>query len=128
MAAMTITSTPLPAHSGEPVHRPWGWYATVTEVPGYKIKRIHVNPGQQISLQRHRQRAEHWVVVQGLAQVTLGERSMQLGVGEHCDIACTQVHRLANPGPQELEIVEVQLGEYLSEDDIERLRDDYGRA
>ena len=107
--------------------RPWGWYETVSEVAGNKIKRIGVNPGQQISLQRHHQRAEHWVVVQGTAQVTLGERVFDLSHGGHCDIALGQVHRLANRTTAPVEIVEVQFGTYLGEDDIERLQDDYGR-
>jgi mannose-6-phosphate isomerase-like protein (cupin superfamily) len=111
----------------ERTQRPWGWYETVSEVAGNKIKRIGVSPGQQISLQRHRQRAEHWVVVQGTAQVTLGERVFDLGVGGHCDIALGQVHRLANRTTTPVEIVEVQFGAYLGEDDIERLQDDYGR-
>ena len=107
--------------------RPWGWYETVSEGTGHKIKRIGVHPGQQISLQRHHQRAEHWVVVQGTAQVTLGERVFELPLGGHCDIALGQVHRLANRTALPLEIVEVQFGSYLGEDDIERLQDDYGR-
>ena len=114
-------------HSIERTQRPWGWFETVSEVAGNKIKRIGVNPGQQISLQRHHQRAEHWVVVQGTAQVTLGERVFELGVGGHCDIALGQLHRLANLTQEAVEIVEVQFGAYLGEDDIERLQDDYGR-
>jgi mannose-6-phosphate isomerase-like protein (cupin superfamily) len=108
--------------------RPWGWYETVCEMPGNKIKRIGVNPGQQISLQRHRQRAEHWVVVQGTAHVTLDQRTFDLGMGGHCDIALGQAHRIANRTDQLVEIVEVQFGVYLGEDDIERLQDDYGRT
>lgn len=111
----------------ERTHRPWGWFETVSEVPGHKIKRIGVGPGQQISLQRHRQRAEHWVVVQGQALVTLGTQQQTLAVGQSCDIALGQVHRLANPTAAWVEIVEVQFGDYLGEDDIERLQDDYGR-
>ena len=108
--------------------RPWGWYETVSEAPGNKIKRIGVNPGQQLSLQRHRQRAEHWVVVQGTAHVTLGEQVFDLPPGGHCDIALGQVHRIANRTSAPVEIVEVQFGSYLGEDDIERLQDDYGRT
>ena len=107
--------------------RPWGWYETVSEVSGNKIKRIGVNPGQQISLQRHHQRSEHWVVVQGTAHVTLDERQFELPTGGHCDIALGQVHRISNRTQQLVEIVEVQFGSYLGEDDIERLQDDYGR-
>ena len=107
--------------------RPWGWYETVSEAPGHKIKRIGVLPGQQISLQKHLSRSEHWVVVQGQARVTLDERVFALTVGQHCDIALGQVHRLGNPTDAALEIVEVQFGAYLGEDDIVRLGDDYGR-
>ncbi|RFO97460.1 mannose-6-phosphate isomerase [Rhodoferax lacus] len=121
-----MTSTTR-THTIERTQRPWGWFETVSEVAGNKIKRIGVNPGQQISLQRHHRRAEHWVVVQGTAQVTLGERVFELGVGGHCDIALGQVHRLANLTQEAVEIVEVQFGAYLGEDDIERLQDDYGR-
>lgn len=107
--------------------RPWGWFETVSETPGTKIKRIGVLAGQQISLQRHSRRSEHWVVVQGQATVTLGQEVLSLGVGQSCDIAVGQVHRLANQTDSLVEIVEVQFGSYLSEDDIERLQDDYGR-
>ena len=111
----------------ERTSRPWGWFETVSEVAGNKIKRIGVNPGQQISLQRHHQRTEHWVVVQGTALVTLDDRQFELPMGGHCDIALGQVHRIANRTQHLVEIVEVQFGSYLGEDDIERLQDDYGR-
>jgi len=112
----------------ERITRPWGWYETVSEVAGHKIKRIGVLPGQQLSLQKHHQRAEHWVVVQGTARVTLDERVFDLQEGQHCDIALGQVHRLTNQTDQPVEIVEVQFGNYLGEDDIVRLSDDYGRS
>jgi mannose-6-phosphate isomerase len=108
--------------------RPWGWYETVFEAPGHKVKRIGVKPGQRISLQRHRQRAEHWVVVLGSATVTVGDSTRVLRVGEHVDIALGDVHRLTNETTSAVEIVEVQFGAYLGEDDIERLQDDYGRG
>ena len=115
----------------ETIHRtlrPWGWFETLSEVPGSKIKRIGVLPGQQLSLQKHRHRAEHWVVVQGTAHVTLDDQVFDLQVGQHCDIALGQVHRIANRSSDALvEIVEVQFGAYLGEDDIIRLSDDYGR-
>ena len=107
--------------------RPWGWYETVSEVPGNKIKRIGVLPGQKISLQKHLQRAEHWVVVLGTAEVTVGDRVLSMKSGEHIDIALGEVHRLANHTADMVEIVEVQFGAYLGEDDIVRLQDDYGR-
>lgn len=110
------------------VERPWGWFETVSEAPGHKIKRIGVLPSEQISLQKHGQRAEHWVVVRGMAHVTLDGLGFDLSAGQHCDIAVGQVHRLANRTDAPLEIVEVQFGDYLGEDDIVRLSDDYGRA
>ncbi len=123
MQPTPVATTPL-----KRTQRPWGWYETVSEVPGNKIKRIGVLPGQQISLQKHYQRAEHWVVVQGTARVTLDAQTFDLTQGQHCDIALGQVHRLANLTKDPLEIVEVQFGAYLGEDDIVRLSDDYGRA
>jgi mannose-6-phosphate isomerase-like protein (cupin superfamily) len=107
--------------------RPWGWFETVSEAPGFKIKRIGVLQGQQLSLQNHRYRSEHWVVVQGVATVTLDERVFELAEGQSCDIALGQIHRLANHTEGPVEIVEVQFGSYLGEDDIVRFSDDYGR-
>lgn len=120
-----------PSSASEPTdrtQRPWGWFETLSEVPGHKVKRIRVLPGQQISLQKHHQRAEHWVVVQGQAHVSIGSRALDLGVGQHVDIAQGELHRLANLTQAPLEIVEVQFGTYLGEDDIERMSDDYGRT
>jgi mannose-1-phosphate guanylyltransferase/mannose-6-phosphate isomerase len=111
----------------ERTERPWGWYETVSEVAGNKVKRIRVHPGQQLSLQKHHQRAEHWVVVLGTARITLDERQFDLQPGQACDIAVGQVHRLANLTTEAVEIVEVQFGNYLGEDDIVRLEDNYGR-
>lgn len=108
--------------------RPWGWFETLSDVPGHKVKRIRVLPGQQISLQRHRRRAEHWVVVLGQARISIGTEALDLGVGQHVDIALGESHRLANLTQDPIEIVEVQFGDYLGEDDIERLSDDYGRT
>jgi len=111
--------------------RPWGWYESVSsvssQIEGIKLKRIGVLPGQQISLQKHQHRREHWVVLQGVARVTLEDQIFDLKPGEHCDIAIGQVHRLANLTSHLVEILEVQMGDYLSEDDIIRLQDDYGR-
>lgn len=110
------------------VERPWGWYETISDVPGSKVKRIHVNAGHKLSLQQHHWRAEHWVVVQGVAVVTLDDREFELTVGEHCKIAQMQPHRLENRTDRSLEIIEVQIGQHLSEGDIVRLKDSYGRA
>ena len=123
-AATATHATP----SFERTLRPWGWYETLTEAPGYKVKRIGVAPGQQLSLQKHHQRAEHWVGVVGAGRVTVGDRTLDLLPGQHVDIAVGEIHRLANPGPGPLEIIEVQFGAYLGEDDIVRLQDVYGRA
>lgn len=96
-------------------------------MPGHLVKRIRVHAGQQISLQKHVHRAEHWLVVAGTAHVTVGERVFDLEVGEHVDIPAGVVHRIANRTQQSLEIIEVQLGAVLLESDIVRLQDDYGR-
>jgi mannose-1-phosphate guanylyltransferase/mannose-6-phosphate isomerase len=109
------------------VHRPWGWYDSVEEDDGFKVKRIHVHPKATLSLQKHQHRAEHWVVVRGTAEVTIGD-SVQILTENHATfITLGAVHRLANPGDGPLEIIEVQLGSYLGEDDIVRLQDKYGR-
>ena len=118
-------ASPLQAERTE---RPWGWFATLAEWRGCKVKRICVLPGRQISLQCHRHRAEHWIVTCGIATVAVGDRVTDLCVGQHVDIAVGVVHRLANSTAQDLEIVELQLGDLLDEDDIERLQDDYGRV
>jgi mannose-6-phosphate isomerase-like protein (cupin superfamily) len=112
----------------ERTERPWGWFETISEVPGNKVKRLHVAPGQALSLQKHLRRSEHWVVVSGQARVTLGERELDMLPGQHIDIALGQVHRLASLGTQAVEVIEVQFGDYLGEDDIVRLGDDYGRV
>ena len=117
---------PTPIHTRE--DRPWGWYEVIGETPGSKIKRIHVLPGHKLSLQKHRQREEHWVVTMGTARVVIGESERDMGTGQHCQIAKNEVHRLENRTGEALEIVEVQIGDYLGEDDITRLADSYGRA
>ena len=110
------------------VHRPWGWYDSIDEGERFKVKRIQVKPGASLSLQRHQMRAEHWVVVKGIAEVTQGDQVMRLHENQSTYIEIGQVHRLSNPGTEILEIIEVQSGSYLGEDDIERLDDGYGRA
>jgi mannose-1-phosphate guanylyltransferase/mannose-6-phosphate isomerase len=110
------------------VHRPWGWYDSIDSGSRFQVKRIVVNPGGQLSLQMHHHRAEHWIVVKGTAEVTNGERTFLLGENESTYIPLGHVHRLANPGKVPLEIIEVQSGSYLGEDDIVRFEDTYGRA
>jgi len=109
------------------VHRPWGWYDSIDEHCRFKVKRIMVKPGEGLSLQMHKHRAEHWVVVSGIAEVTKGDQVFRLAENQSTFIAQGQVHRLSNPGAVPLEIIEVQSGEYLGEDDIVRLDDRYGR-
>lgn len=110
------------------VYRPWGKYTCVDSGPGYQIKRISVQPGGQLSLQRHQQRAEHWVVIAGTAEVTNNQQTFTLQANQSAYIPQGGIHRLSNPGDLPLELIEVQSGEYLGEDDIERLEDVYGRA
>ena len=109
------------------VARPWGSYDTIDTGERFKVKRIQVNPGASLSLQRHAKRAEHWVVVKGVAEVTCGEKVITLHENESTYIPLGETHRLSNPGKAPLEIIEVQSGVYLGEDDIERLEDSYGR-
>jgi mannose-1-phosphate guanylyltransferase/mannose-6-phosphate isomerase len=110
------------------VHRPWGWYDSIDEGDRFKVKRIQVKPGASLSLQKHQQRAEHWVVVKGTAEVICGEKTITLTENQSTYIPLGEVHRLTNPGTIPLEIIEVQSGGYLGEDDIERFEDTYGRA
>jgi len=110
------------------VFRPWGSYTVLEEGPGYKVKRVTVNPGGRLSLQLHHQRSEHWVVIAGTARVTCGRRVFALRVGESTGIPKETRHRLENTGPETLHIIEVQNGPYLGEDDIVRFQDDYGRT
>jgi mannose-1-phosphate guanylyltransferase/mannose-6-phosphate isomerase len=110
------------------VHRPWGSYTVLEEGPGYKVKRVTVNPGGRLSLQMHHKRSEHWVVIAGTARVTRGEDLFDLTVGQSTAIPVETKHRLENPGQETLHIIEVQNGPYLGEDDIVRFKDDYGRT
>lgn len=109
------------------VCRPWGWYDSIDEGDRFKVKRIQVAPGASLSLQKHYHRAEHWVVVKGTAEVTCGEKVLTLTENQSTYIPLGEVHRLANPGKTPLEIIEVQSGSYLGEDDIVRFEDKYGR-
>jgi len=109
------------------VYRPWGSFEAIDQGPRFQVKRIVVDPGKKLSLQRHQHRAEHWVVVNGQAQVTVGEETFILEENQSTYIPPGTIHRLANPKDRPLEIIEVQSGDYLGEDDIERLEDDYNR-
>ncbi len=110
------------------VHRPWGWYDSIDEGGRFKVKRIQVKPGASLSLQKHHHRAEHWVVVSGTAEITNGSKVLLLTENQSTYIPLGEVHRLANPGTIPLEIIEVQSGSYLGEDDIVRFEDTYGRT
>jgi len=109
------------------VHRPWGWYDSLDEGGRFKVKRIMVKPKASLSLQKHHHRAEHWIVVNGTAEITNGDKILTLTENQSTYIPLGEVHRLANPGTIPLEIIEVQSGTYLGEDDIVRLEDQYGR-
>jgi len=110
------------------VNRPWGAYEGIDSGERFQVKRITVNPGASLSLQRHRQRAEHWVVVRGTARIVCGEDILVRTANQSVYIPIGTLHRLENPGTDLLEIIEVQTGSYLGEDDIERLEDNYGRG
>ena len=109
------------------VFRPWGSYDSIDSADGFQVKRLIVNPGAVLSRQKHARRAEHWVVVRGKAQITRNDEVFDLGVNESTYIAIGDVHRIANPFDAPVHIIEVQCGDYLGEDDIVRLEDDYGR-
>jgi len=108
--------------------RPWGSYEVLEEAPTFKVKRIEVLPGKRLSYQKHAQRAEHWFVVAGTAKVTLDGSELTVRTGEAIDISIGTAHRVENPGEENLIFIEVQRGNYLGEDDIVRLEDDFGRT
>jgi mannose-6-phosphate isomerase len=108
--------------------RPWGTFTVLDEGDNFKVKRIEVLPGKRLSYQKHTQRAEHWVVVEGTAKVTLDDGDITVQAGEAIDIPIGSAHRVENPGDELLVFIEVQRGSYLGEDDIIRLQDDFGRA
>ncbi len=110
------------------VHRPWGWYDSIDNGPRHQVKRIMVKPGASLSLQMHHHRAEHWIVVSGTAEIVNGDKTILLTENQSTYIPLGQTHRLANPGKVPLEIIEVQSGSYLGEDDIVRFEDTYGRT
>ena len=109
-------------------HRPWGFFETLNIGPRFQVKLLHVKPGGTLSMQMHHHRSEHWVVVQGTARVTIDGREKLVGENESVYIVATQWHRLENPGKVPLELIEVQIGTYLGEDDIIRSDDIYHRA
>lgn len=108
--------------------RPWGSFTVLDEGEGYKVKRIEVLPGRRLSYQKHSQRSEHWMVVQGSGSVSLDDRSIIVRAGDAVDIPVGAAHRIENSSDRPLVFIEIQRGAYLGEDDIIRLQDDFGRV
>jgi len=123
-----MTSTKEVNIIGKTYHRPWGTYRTLELGDGYQVKIITINPDGHLSLQKHFKRSEHWVVVKGSPTVTIGEDKKTLSVDESVYIPIEEIHRIENLTGQPAVVIEVQVGSYLGEDDIERLEDVYGRA
>ena len=115
------------ASKADESERPWGYYEILTNQPDHKVKRIVVRPGKRLSLQRHTQRFDHWFVVSGTAVVTRDRETIILNPRETLDIPIGAIHRVYNPGEVPLVFIEIQVGDYFGEDDIERLEDDFGR-
>lgn len=108
--------------------RPWGTYFNALEEPGFKIKKIVVKPNSRLSLQSHEHRSEHWVVASGHALVTVNDKEIKMERDQYIYIPKASIHRLQNVGEDDLVLIEVQLGNYLGEDDIKRYQDDYNRT
>jgi mannose-1-phosphate guanylyltransferase/mannose-6-phosphate isomerase len=129
MTEMREVTFGAPGRTGARVERPWGWFETLASGSGYQVKRLTVKPGKRLSLQWHRHRDEQWAVARGTARVTIGNKTLNLGRGQVAVVPRTVEHRIENLSSLEtLEIVEVQTGEYLGEDDIVRIEDDFGRV
>ena len=109
------------------MYRPWGWYQRIDTGTRFQVKRIMVRPGHRLSLQKHFHRAEHWVVVRGTAEITVDDQILLRHENEAAYLPIGSIHRLANPGKIDLELIEVQVGSYTGEDDIVRFEDVYGR-
>lgn len=108
--------------------RPWGWFDILENDNFFKVKRLFIKPKSSLSLQSHQHRSEHWVVISGIASIVIGKKTLELKENESIYIQKNEIHRLANNTNMPLEIIEVQTGEYLGEDDIKRFRDNYGRS
>jgi mannose-1-phosphate guanylyltransferase len=115
-------------HNHREVYRPWSVYDSIDTGKRYQVKRITVKPGAKLSVQMHHHRAEHWIVVSGTAQITNGDKTYLLSENQSTYISVDQIHALENPGKIPLELIEVQSGSYLGEDDIVRFEDRYGRV
>jgi len=107
--------------------RPWGTYEVILADAGYKVKRLTIHPGKRLSLQKHKKREERWVVARGRGRAQIGEEELEIGLGDVLRVPLDTLHRLENTGDIDLTLIEVQMGEYLGEDDIERVSDDWGR-
>ena len=123
-----MSLAPMEDNSPRYDERPWGNFTVLDEGEGYKVKRIEVLPGKRLSYQKHARRAEHWFIARGVAKVTLDDREIILNAGEHVDIPVGAAHRIENAGGEKVIFIEVQRGDYLGEDDIVRLQDDFGRV
>ena len=109
-------------------HRPWGFFEVLSDALNHKVKRIIVYPGKRLSLQRHRLRSEHWYVIAGEGIITIDGKELSLSAGQAIDINRGELHRIQNPGSENMTFIEIQTGEYFGEDDIERIEDDFGRT
>ncbi|MFN8615250.1 MAG: phosphomannose isomerase type II C-terminal cupin domain, partial [Vampirovibrionales bacterium] len=127
MNGIPAIQQPLSLHRPPDDIRPWGCFWVLVDAPTHKVKQLQVSPGHRLSLQRHQHRQEHWVVAAGVATITVDERTWEAHPGEVAFIPQGAVHRLANTGNQPVLLIELQLGTYFGEDDIERLEDDYQR-
>ncbi|HKE05707.1 MAG TPA: phosphomannose isomerase type II C-terminal cupin domain [Blastocatellia bacterium] len=127
MNEQSVVISSIEGNSPRYDERPWGNFTVLDEGDGYKVKRIEVLPGKRLSYQKHARRAEHWFIVQGEAKVTLDDKEIKLNAGEYVDIPVGAAHRIENPGEMKVIFIEVQRGDYLGEDDIVRLQDDFGR-
>ena len=107
--------------------RPWGYFKVLCREEMFNVKKIVVYPGKRLSLQRHRQRSEHWHILNGEASITLNDRMLKVHEGESVDIQQEELHRIENTGSNDLIFIEIQRGDYFGEDDIERIEDDFGR-
>jgi mannose-6-phosphate isomerase-like protein (cupin superfamily) len=128
MAVANIELLDKSTDSKNECKRPWGSFKSIDKAERFQVKRLSINPGEQLSLQMHHHRAEHWIVVEGTAKVTCDSKTFMLSENESTYIPLGSIHRLENPGHIPLEIIEVQSGSYLGEDDIVRFDDIYGRT
>lgn len=124
----TVIETKEASPAGEICERPWGHYESILLSSRYQVKRITVQPGGVLSLQSHHHRSEHWIVVSGTARVTIGETVRLVSENQSVYVPLGAVHRMENPGKVPMELIEVQTGAYLGEDDIQRFEDIYGRS